>query len=264
MANDQSYKGFILLHRSIVDHWIWQDSIKLKWWLDILIQCNHSPQQVNIGYQLLLCERGQSLFSLGTWASRWRVDINTVRRFFKLLQDDKMIITENLSKTTRLTVCNYDAYNDFQQVKEKQKKSKSNEGEKPENSDRQQTIHDNALPIHDKSIDNINTVLPVINFSFDEFWNLYDKKVGDKDKLQKKWEALTDNERQIAMDHIPKYKIAQPEKKFRKDPQTYLNNKSFNDEIISNGVQASKSAKPVPVDGDQVDFTEGLFTGTVK
>jgi hypothetical protein len=34
------------------------------------------------------------------------------------------------------------------------------------------------------------------------------------------------------MDYIPKYKIAQPDKKFRKDPQTFLNNKSWLDEII--------------------------------
>lgn len=73
----------------------------------------------------------------------------------------------------------------------------------------------------------------VINIDFDVFWNLYDKKVGDKQKLIKKWENLKDEERELAIRHIPSYKIAQPEKKFRKDPQTYINNKSWNDEIIS-------------------------------
>ena len=34
------------------------------------------------------------------------------------------------------------------------------------------------------------------------------------------------------MEHIPKYKQAQPDKKFRKNPETFLNNKSWNDEII--------------------------------
>ena len=73
-----------------------------------------------------------------------------------------------------------------------------------------------------------------VNIEFDIFWNIYDKKVGDKDKLKKKWEALKDDDRQRAIQHIPKYKLSQPDKKFRKDPATYLNNKSFNDEIISN------------------------------
>jgi hypothetical protein len=34
------------------------------------------------------------------------------------------------------------------------------------------------------------------------------------------------------MRYIPNYKICQPDKKFRKDPQTFLNNKSWNDELI--------------------------------
>jgi len=71
-----------------------------------------------------------------------------------------------------------------------------------------------------------------LNISFDEFWEHYDKKTGDKKKLIAKWQALKDDERVLAMEHIKKYKIAQPDKSFRKDPQTYLNNKSFNDEII--------------------------------
>jgi len=73
-----------------------------------------------------------------------------------------------------------------------------------------------------------------INIDFDIFWNLYDKKVGDKIKLKKKWESLTNEEREKATIHIPLYKKAKPDKQFRKDPQTYLNNKSFNDEIIGN------------------------------
>ena len=73
---------------------------------------------------------------------------------------------------------------------------------------------------------------PLINISFDDFWNTYDKKVGDKEKIKKKWDALKDSEREAIMSHIPLYKQSQPDKKFRKDPSTYLNNKSWNDEII--------------------------------
>ena len=67
---------------------------------------------------------------------------------------------------------------------------------------------------------------------FDDFWNLYDKKRGDKDKIEKKWQSLKDSEREAIMKHLPLYKKSQPNKKYRKDPATYLNNKSWNDEII--------------------------------
>jgi hypothetical protein len=71
-----------------------------------------------------------------------------------------------------------------------------------------------------------------INISFDIFWELYDKKNGEKNKLQKKWNNLKDEERQAVVDFIPKYKLSQPDKKYRKNPETFLNNKSWQDELI--------------------------------
>jgi hypothetical protein len=44
------------------------------------------------------------------------------------------------------------------------------------------------------------------------------------------------------MEYIPKYKEAQPDKLFRKDPATFLNNKSWNDEII----QSRRNGSNVP------------------
>lgn len=75
-----------------------------------------------------------------------------------------------------------------------------------------------------------------LNISFDVFWDLYDKKRGDKDKLIKKWALLKPIDREEIIKHIPLYKQSQPDKNFRKDPQTYLNNKSWKDEIIGVGV----------------------------
>ena len=72
----------------------------------------------------------------------------------------------------------------------------------------------------------------VLNVPFDDFWNLYDKKVGDKEKIKTKWGKLKDSEREAIMNHLPLYKKSQPNKKYRKDPSTYLNNKSWSDEII--------------------------------
>jgi len=72
-----------------------------------------------------------------------------------------------------------------------------------------------------------------VNIDFDWFWNGYDKKVGVKEKLKYKWNKLSDKERQDAMNYIELYKKAIPDKQFRKNPETFLNNKSWNDEIIT-------------------------------
>ena len=85
-----------------------------------------------------------------------------------------------------------------------------------------------------KSTNEITTesTTDTLNVPFDDFWNLYDKKVGDKEKIKTKWGKLKDSEREAIMNHLPLYKKSQPNKKYRKDPATYLNNKSWNDEII--------------------------------
>ena len=72
-----------------------------------------------------------------------------------------------------------------------------------------------------------------IESSFEKWWELYDYKKGDKKKLLRIWAQLTDLERQSAMTHAPSYILLEaPDKQFRKHPQTYLNQKSFNDEIV--------------------------------
>ncbi len=82
-----------------------------------------------------------------------------------------------------------------------------------------------------------------INITYDDFWDLYDKKVGDKEKIEKKWNLLSDKQRQDVMQYIPLYKESQPNKKFRKDPITFLNNKSWLDEIIVEDLFSKKEER---------------------
>jgi len=95
-----------------------------------------------------------------------------------------------------------------------------------------------------------------INIEFDIFWNLYDKKVGDKDKIKKKWEKLKNNERQKIIEYIPEYIKSRPDKKFRKNPDTFLNQKSWNDEIIYNNAinEKNKSKAELQVERNMADL----------
>lgn len=118
--------GFILLHRSLREHWLWKDPVKFQWWVDILMECNHEDNQVLIKFELIDCKRGQTINSLLTWSKRWRVDVSTVRRYLYLCESDNMIVIENVQKTTRITVCNYDYYNSYQQIKQSSNNGKAN------------------------------------------------------------------------------------------------------------------------------------------
>lgn len=80
--------------------------------------------------------------------------------------------------------------------------------------------------------------------NFNLIWNLYQKKVGDKLKIEKKISTLGAGEISAILDHIPKYVASTPDPKYRKNLETYLNNKSWNDEIIiENGKSAVNTAQ---------------------
>jgi len=103
-------RGAIILQRRIRDHWLWQDPVKLKWWLDILLDVNWKPDQYNIDGRLIQCGRGQSIKSLRTWGERWGVNRMKAKRFLEQLQKHEMISIESLKRTTRITVSKYDSY----------------------------------------------------------------------------------------------------------------------------------------------------------
>lgn len=64
---------------------------------------------------------------------------------------------------------------------------------------------------------------------FEEFWNIYNKKVG-KDKTKAKWSKLKEKEIDAIFKALPTY-VATREVKYRKDPERYLTHRVWEDEI---------------------------------
>lgn len=108
-------EGWIKLHRQFQDNFLWKDKrvfSKAEAWIDIIMEVRHypKPDKIMIKNSIIICNRGQSIKSIQTWANRWNWTRSAVQRFFKLLSGQGMLKTENLTKTIRLTVCNYDTY----------------------------------------------------------------------------------------------------------------------------------------------------------
>lgn len=75
--------------------------------------------------------------------------------------------------------------------------------------------------------------------TFEDFWDKYDKKVG-KPKSEIVWKKINQGAREKIMEHLDRY--GQIEKKYRKDPERYLQKECWNDEIIiENGKQGINS-----------------------
>lgn len=68
---------------------------------------------------------------------------------------------------------------------------------------------------------------------FERFWDIYSKKVGKKDKIKAKFLKLSKADRIKIFETLPDYVASTPDSRYRKNPETYLNNESWNDEIIN-------------------------------
>lgn len=67
--------------------------------------------------------------------------------------------------------------------------------------------------------------------SFENFWDLYDKKIG-RYKCEKKWNKLTDEEKEKIIKTLPIWLKSIKNKQYQLHPETYLNGKHWEDEII--------------------------------
>jgi len=79
-----------------------------------------------------------------------------------------------------------------------------------------------------------------INIEFEDFWNLYDKKVGNKTSCKKKWNNLKDKERTKIIDILPLWVMQFSEKQYQPYPSTFFNQTRWEDEIVKNEIPQIK------------------------
>ena len=202
--------GWIKISRSISSHWIWDDEKKLKMWIDLLLMANFTDKKTSSGFNLVECKRGQFITSLGKLSSRWRVCREAVRSFLTMLEKDTMVNTQSTSKYTQITICNYDKY----QIQEHTDHTTDHTAK--------QTLPDTTKESKESK---------ELNISFSDFWDLYNKKVGSKENCEKKWNKLTDEERNTIIKTLPAFLSSITDKQYQPYPVTYLNQKRWNDEI---------------------------------
>jgi hypothetical protein len=125
------HRGYISLYRKLQDHWLFSEKRQLTYleaWIVMLWEVNHKDGKMLIQKELIECKRGQSVNSIETWAKKFKWSPRQVGIFFEKLEKDGMIIKEGkaqrLSKTSRITICNYDGYQNPRQTDVEQKSNK--------------------------------------------------------------------------------------------------------------------------------------------
>jgi hypothetical protein len=208
--------GWISLDRAITKHWLWQNEkfSKGQAWIDLLLGASHTEHKVLIKGVLIHVARGEQIRSQVTMAKTWNWDRKTVSRFLKLLEKDGMIVTRVDHLTSYVSICNYDSFQD------NKKDSPQLKGQ----------LKGQQAPSREDTINKGNKENNVNNILFDRFWDLYGKKTS-RAKCEPKFNKLSEADKNKILEVLPDYVASTPDKKYRKDPQTWLNGKCWNDEI---------------------------------
>ena len=198
-------EGWVKLHRKITEWEWWDDHNTTRLFIYLITKANHKDRS----WRGTIIKRGELITSIDKLAMQTGLSPQMIKTSLNKLKATNEITSKSTNKYTKLIVENYRQYQILQPTKQL--------------SNKEQITTNNKLK---------NEKNAIINISFDQFWNLYDYKVGSKVKLKKKWEGLSDSDRDHIMKHIPQYIKTTPDKKFRKHPATYLNNHGWEDEIV--------------------------------
>jgi len=197
--------GWIKIHRQILE-WEWYDEPNtLRLFLHLLLKANHKTRS----YRGVEIKEGQIMTGYDKLAKELNLSTQKIRTSISKLKSTSEITSVSTSQGTIIQIVKYKNY---QVVTSKL-------------TDEQQT--DNKRITTNKNVKKEKEV-----YSFESFWFEYDKKIGSKEKIETKFNKLSNEDKVLIKIYLPKYKISQPDKKYRKNPDTFLNNKSWLDEII--------------------------------
>lgn len=107
-------RGWFKVPRDIKNHWIWEDPIKLKKWITILMEVNYIEGKIPLGNKIVQVKRGSSAKSIRTWSNLFNCGTKATTNFFELLEDEGMITRSVIGKgkhsTTLINITNYEEY----------------------------------------------------------------------------------------------------------------------------------------------------------
>lgn len=124
-------KGYISVHRRIVEHAFWEDKpfTRGQAWIDLMLSASYKDNSFLFDGNLISIERGQFITSIRKLGERWGWSRTKVCKFLTVLESEKMIIQKSDKKKTLITVINYAFYQDIKDT-EKTLKSHRKDTEK--------------------------------------------------------------------------------------------------------------------------------------
>ena len=105
-------KGWIKVHRSITECFIWTDKPfdKARAWIDLLLLVCHKDKKILIDGKPFTVSRGSYLISRGKLAERWGWSLKKLDNYLRVLESEEMVTTFSTKKGIVITIANYDKF----------------------------------------------------------------------------------------------------------------------------------------------------------
>lgn len=212
-------------------------------------QCNRLGWKEKFGLPTSMAMEATGIKSYSVYKDAF--DSLVENGMFECIQYSKNQYTSNIIALKE----NYKAHNkatikalDKAFIKQDQKQQEI-ECESTDSIDKQETIKPQIIePETNKPLELVlfeGFKLKKIEFKI--FWDLYSKKKGDKDAVEKKWDTLKlDIQKQI-IKMLPAFKAEIKDKQFQPLPATFLNQKRWQDELDIPQTQNNDNTRTIPI-----------------
>lgn len=223
-----------MLHRKLSDKAYYRkNSEKVHLWIHLLLSANRGIREEQLGGKPIVCVPGQFTTGRKQLSIETGISESKIERILTYFEKSEQQIEQRKTTTNRLiTVLNWSEYQASEQQIEQQV-----------NNDR--TTSEQRL----NTLQQYKEVKKVINIPFSVFWDTYDRKDGDKKACEKKWNKLTDTDRQKIMDTLPVFKSKIKDPQYQPYPATYLNQRRW-DNIDENKPSVINNPTPSYIDND--------------
>ena len=78
--------------------------------MDLVMMVNHKDKEIIFDGKPVTVKRGQRITSIRGLAERWHWSVNRTKRYLALLEELRMIHTKRNSRSTTISLVNYDIY----------------------------------------------------------------------------------------------------------------------------------------------------------
>jgi len=236
-------EGFIILHRKFLE-WEWYRNPATK---DVFLHCLFKANWKQKRWEGKIIERGQFITGRFILSAETGLSVQQVRTALEKLQSTGEITVKTTNEYSIITVCKYDSYQDEKSdsnqrtANEQPTVNQPSTNEQPpltntNNNNKENKIQAVSPPETGKK-DILDDLLPdegssSASNSFDTFYKQYGKGKG-KEKAFILWGKLTRAERQLVMDYLPAYILSTPDITYRKNPDNFLRNRTWEEEITT-------------------------------